>query len=126
MKILTLVIDSNEFSITHKTAFPNTFSTLTSFLYPAVHQARIFNVRTLGEKTSHSKLIFVKYVVNFKKIILGQSYEASFTRTVVLVVINEIKSRMIFVHLLLVLSLIKPECRTIPTVTLLSTYALWE
>ena len=65
IKISALEIGSNEFPITHQTAFPNTFSTLTSFLYPAMHQARISNVRTLGEKTSHIKLIFVKYIVNF-------------------------------------------------------------
>ena len=90
------------------------FSTLTSFLYPAMHQARISNIRTLGEKTSHIKLIFVKYIVNFFFIILDKSYEASFTWTVILVLINEIKSRMFFVYLLLVSSLIKPEWRTIP------------
>ena len=45
----------------------NMFSTLNSFLYPAMHQARISNVRTLGKKTSHIKLIFVKYIVKFFK-----------------------------------------------------------
>ena len=79
MKISTLVIESNEVPITHQTAFPNMFSTLTSFLYPAMYQARISNVRTLGEKTSHIKLIFLKYIVDFCLIILGEKYAAYFT-----------------------------------------------
>ena len=125
MKISTLVIDSNEFP--YQTAFPNTFSTLTSFLYPDMHQARIFQRTDSGrEDLSHQINICKIHSELKKKPIMGQSYEASFTPTVVLILINEIKSRMVFVFLLLVSSLSKQECRTVPTVTLLSTYALWE
>ena len=115
IKISTLVIDSNEFPITHQTAFPM-FSTLTSFLYPAMHQARISNVRTLREKNSHIKLIFVKYIhvviIFFNH--LGSKLRNLFYLNSCFSIDNEIKSRLLCVYLLLVSSLIKPQWRTIP------------
>ena len=80
MKISTLVIDSNEFVITHQTAFPNMFSTLTSFLYPDTNlQCMDSGREDLSNQTNiickiHSELKKSSWVKVTKPLLLEQFF----------------------------------------------------